>query len=227
MFTVVHGNRLEDLAHRLAALLAEDPPPPLVPEIMVVQSAGMARWLSLRLARTHGVAANVRFPLPAAFLWQTFRTLVPGSPDSSPLDPRVAVWHLRALLDEPRGGHRSSSRCTTISAQPTSGAVTSWPAASPTSSISTWSTGRTGSRVGIGRAAIDWQPALWRRLVARISEPHRVRVQAEAMAALAAGPAPGVLPPRVAVFGIPTMPPAYLAAFRRLAERTPTSSFTV
>ncbi len=224
MFSVVGGNQLEELADRMVGWLRESPAPPLVPDVVVVQSAGMARWLSLRMARTLGIAANVRFPLPARFLWGTFRTLVPDVPESSPLEPGVAVWHLRALLDDldgtpqdtrqdtqrfaalhaylrsadERGRHDLAARIADLFDQ----YLVYRPAW-----ITRWE----------GGADEGWQAALWRRLVARIAEPHRARVQAAAMRALAAAP-PGVLPRRVAVFGIPTMPPAYLHGFRHLGD---------
>ena len=217
MLTLVHGNRLEALADQLVARLGAAPPPPLTREIIVVQSVGMERWLTLRLARALGIVANVRFRLPATFLWETFHTLLPGVPASSPFDPGVAVWHLRAILDDleqtpafaplhgylrdadERGRHELAARIADVFDQylvyrP------HW--------IARWEAGGDD----------HWQAALWRRLVARTPERHRALVQADALAVLAAGVPPGLLPARVAVFGIPTMPPTYLEAFRRLAD---------
>ena len=216
MLTLVHGNRLEMLADLLVARLGDDPPPPLVPEVVVVQSGGMARWLSLRLATGLGVAANVRFRLPAAFLWETFRALLPDVPASSPLEPRVTVWHLRAVLTglegapfgpvhdylrdaDERGCHELAARLADLFDQylvyrP------QW--------ITRWEAGE----------GDDWQAALWRRVVARTTEPHRARVQAAALRALSSGPPRSRLPARVSLFGIPTLPPAELEAFRRLAD---------
>src|SRR5262245_20398093 len=197
------------LADRLVARLAAGPPPPLTPEVVVVQSVGMERWLALRLARSLGLVANIRFRLPATFLWETFRALLPDVPVSSPFDPGIAVWHIRAVLDtlEPspavlavhdylrdadeRGRHELAVRIADLFDQylvyrP------DW--------ISRWDAGGDD----------HWQAALWRRLVARIPERHRVVVQAGAQAVLAAGVPRGVLPARVAVFGVPIMVAAYL-----------------
>src|SRR5262249_57566450 len=99
MLVVTQSNRLEMLAERLVERLRRSPPPPLVPEIVVVQSTGMARWLTLRLARGLGLSANVRFPLPATYLWEVFRLLVDDVPDASPLEPAVSVWHLVSILE--------------------------------------------------------------------------------------------------------------------------------
>ena len=54
MLSVLQSNRLEGLVERLAGLLHDDPLPPLVPETIVVQSEGVARWLKLALAERLG-----------------------------------------------------------------------------------------------------------------------------------------------------------------------------
>src|SRR5262249_35769622 len=66
---------------------------------------------------------------------------------------------------------------------------------------------------------------LGRRLARRTTAPHRARVQAAAMRALANGAIRRPLPRRLALFGIPSLPPAYLDAFRRLADHVDVSLF--
>src|SRR5262249_22707435 len=222
VLSVLRGNRLEDLADRLVELVRESPPPPLTPETVVVQSQGMARWLSLRLAHGLGVAANIRFPLPGGFLWDTFRAVLPHVPDADPLERRVTVWHLRAILDalehrspedaerfapvheylrnaDEAGGYELAARIADLFDQylvyrP------QW--------IARWE----------GGADEGWRAALWRSVVRRTAEPHRAQVQEAALRALGPASSEGSLPRRVAVFGIPILPPSYLHGFRRLAE---------
>ena len=62
------GNRLEILAGRLAECTRRPLSSPQTPEIVIIQSKGMERWLSMELARHHGICANVRFPFPNAYL---------------------------------------------------------------------------------------------------------------------------------------------------------------
>ena len=215
--SVLRGNHLEDLAGRLVALVRAAPPPPLEPEIVVVQSPGMARWLSLRLARALGVAANIRFPLPGGFLWDTFRSVLPHVPESDPLERRVSVWHLRAILDglddaprfEPlRAYLHAADECGSYELAARIADLFDQYLVYRPQWIARWEAG----------ADEGWQAALWRALVARTAEPHRARVQDAALRALAQPPSAGTLPRRVAVFGIPTLAPAYLHGFRRLAE---------
>ncbi|MBN2105816.1 MAG: exodeoxyribonuclease V subunit gamma, partial [Deltaproteobacteria bacterium] len=61
------GNRLDILADRLVAIMAVPLAGPLASEVIVVQSRGMQRWLSLRLAGQLGICANCTFPFPNAF----------------------------------------------------------------------------------------------------------------------------------------------------------------
>ncbi|MDA3786320.1 MAG: exodeoxyribonuclease V subunit gamma, partial [Deltaproteobacteria bacterium] len=61
-FTIYTSNRMELLVEYLAQVLRRQPLPPLVPETVVVQSQGMARWLAMELARRYGVWANGSFP---------------------------------------------------------------------------------------------------------------------------------------------------------------------
>jgi exodeoxyribonuclease V gamma subunit len=57
------SNKLEILAEKLAQLIKTSGPPALAAEIIVIQSTGMARWISLELAKRNSICANIRFPL--------------------------------------------------------------------------------------------------------------------------------------------------------------------
>ena len=61
------SNRLEILAESLAETLRQPLRSPLQPELVMVQSQGMARWLKLQLAARHGICANYSFPFPKLF----------------------------------------------------------------------------------------------------------------------------------------------------------------
>ncbi|RLR17255.1 hypothetical protein D8L93_10945, partial [Sodalis-like symbiont of Bactericera trigonica] len=73
MFTVYHSNQLDLLKTLAAALMAGRPlRDPFQPEVILVQSNGMAQWMQMELAAQFGIAANIDFPLPASFIWQMF-----------------------------------------------------------------------------------------------------------------------------------------------------------
>ena len=95
------SNRVERLADELAALLATPAAgSPLLPETVMVQSAGMGRWLQLALAERLGVCANVEFPFPAAFVWRLLRTTLPELPETSTFEPDVLAWRLLRLVED-------------------------------------------------------------------------------------------------------------------------------
>src|SRR5262249_29877566 len=61
------ANRLETLLDALAAAIHSDPLGPLEREVIVVQSRGMYRWVTLELARKLGIAATIATPFPGTF----------------------------------------------------------------------------------------------------------------------------------------------------------------
>ena len=81
------SNYMEILAEQLARTVREPLSSPLSPEIIVVQSRGMERWVSLELARHNGICANCHFPFPNVFLEEFFKKMIGDLPDESPFDP--------------------------------------------------------------------------------------------------------------------------------------------
>jgi len=75
-FRVFTSNRLEILSDQLAQVLQQSLPSPFDPEVIVVQSKGMERWISLQLAERHGIWANCRFPFPNTFVREIFQSVL-------------------------------------------------------------------------------------------------------------------------------------------------------
>src|SRR5262249_28917063 len=216
MLTVHHSNRLELLADRLAERLREPCGGPLLPEIIVVQSNGMARWLSLHLARRLGICARLWFPFPAAFVWELCRRLLRNVPETSPFAPDVLAWRTMTLLEtlEERpcfaplhaycaDGHDSTRFALAVRIANLFNQYLiyrpDW--------ITRWERGEEE----------HWQAELWRRLTTG-TLPHRVQLHERLLPALQAERLAQVgLPGRISLIGIPTMPPLYLEVFARLA----------
>lgn len=93
------------LAELLSDVLKSPLNHPLASEIILVQSKGMERWLSMELAQRHGICANVRFPYPIHFVHTLFREIIPDLPDHSPYESKIMLWDimhiLPSLLDNP------------------------------------------------------------------------------------------------------------------------------
>ncbi|MFH0922418.1 MAG: exodeoxyribonuclease V subunit gamma [Fibrobacterota bacterium] len=92
------GNRLEALAKAMALLLRQPPAAPFTPETVVVQSRGMARWLSLSLADSLGVCANVRFPFPNHLVQELFTEIRSGTPEQTVYEKEWAAFRIMELL---------------------------------------------------------------------------------------------------------------------------------
>lgn len=99
MLYLYQSNRLEYLASTLAAVYRLPTAAPVwAAEEIVVQSQGMRRYLNQFLAREHGIAANLRYSLPAGFAWRLLRQVLPGTPALNPFSPEVLRWRLLALF---------------------------------------------------------------------------------------------------------------------------------
>ena len=92
------SNRMEDLVGKLAEILSTPLASPLQKEIIMVQSTGMERWVSMELARRHGVCANAWFPFPNAFLQEVFSRVLGKHADPSLYEPATMTWRIMKLL---------------------------------------------------------------------------------------------------------------------------------
>src|SRR5262245_49418254 len=84
MLIVYNSNRLEVLGDLLAQLVRQPTNAPFVPETVVVQGLGIARWRSFCLADHLGVCAHVHFAFPAIFIWELFHCVLTYVPKTSP-----------------------------------------------------------------------------------------------------------------------------------------------
>jgi exodeoxyribonuclease V gamma subunit len=94
------SNRLEILAKQLSRVVRSPQSTLLAPEIIVVQSRGMERWISMELARLNGVSANCSFPFPNAILEEIFKSIKPDLPDTSPFDPDLMTFRLMQIISQ-------------------------------------------------------------------------------------------------------------------------------
>jgi exodeoxyribonuclease V gamma subunit len=97
-FNLFTGNRLESLAEALVESISEPPASPFAPEVIVLQSRGMERWLSMQIAQQKGVSANFSFPFPNTFLHNLYREIIPDIPEVSPFDTDILTFTIMKLL---------------------------------------------------------------------------------------------------------------------------------
>lgn len=232
MLRVYHSNRLDVLEALMEFIVEQDRlDDPFEPEMVLVQSTGMAQWLQMTLATRFGIAANIAFPLPASFIWDMFVRVLPDVPKESAFNKSGMSWKLMALLPgmveqeafaplrhylsddaDKRKLFQLASRVADLYDQylvyrPEW--LTQWEA---------------DKRVdGLGDAQ-QWQAPLWKALVnytAELGQPlwHRASLYQRFIDTLenAAEP-PAGLPPRVFICGISALPPVYLQALQALGK---------
>ncbi len=220
------GNRLEALAGELSAVLARPEEGSagsvFAPEIVLVQSLGMSRWVSLQLAERLGICMNCQFPFPQAWLDETLRALVPDMVPRELLSVERMTWKIYGLLPGlvrlPEFGpvrrflgdgdavkrYQLASRLANLFDQ----YLVYRPAM-----ILDWECGR-----GSAEGDAAWQAVLWREV-----NTERVVHFAAALDRL-----PGMtIPPgrRISIFGISSLPPAQMEVFFHLAASRPVHLF--
>lgn len=226
MFYLHVANRTENLLAQLGALLQADSCDPFARELFLVQSQGMERVVSQSLAGQLGAFCNFRFFFPLELFHYTAERLGVGiSPDG--FDRNILTWRLDALLREVaepvyqplhhflQGEEADRKRfqlarrlanCFDQYQLMRSGMVCGWETGVPATE----------------HPSEVWQMALWQRLVAQEGGAiHRATLFLEILRILRQaedGSLATVLPHRLSVFGIHTLPPLFLEYLRCLAK---------
>ena len=100
MLHLHHANRLEDLAEKLQRNLENPLSEVLKPEVIAVPGTAISEWLTIHLAATTGISANIRWLLPARLLWQIFRNTLDDVPDANAFSADVLAWRVLPALED-------------------------------------------------------------------------------------------------------------------------------
>ncbi len=93
------SNRLEALAAELARRVATPAASGVLrPDVVVVPSLAMRRWLTFEIARVNGVCANIRFPFLSEFISSLPAEFLAKSRSGRRMDPDVMIWRIHARL---------------------------------------------------------------------------------------------------------------------------------
>ncbi|HHV1410013.1 TPA: exodeoxyribonuclease V subunit gamma [Escherichia coli] len=232
MLRVYHSNRLDVLEALMEFIVERERlDDPFEPEMILVQSTGMAQWLQMTLSQKFGIAANIDFPLPASFIWDMFVRVLPEIPKESAFNKQSMSWKLMTLLpqlleredftllrhyltddSDKRKLFQLSSKAADLFDQylvyrP------DW--------LAQWETGHLVEGLGEAQA---WQAPLWKALVEytdELGQPrwHRANLYQHFIETLeSATTCPPGLPSRVFICGISALPPVYLQALQALGK---------
>lgn len=222
MLFTYYSNRLEALATQLIAVFDQPQPgvSPLQPLTVLVQSSGMARWLSLQFARQSGVAANVDYPFLASFVWNVYRAQLPDLPRESTSDKPVLLWRLLKLFDD-AGFSKDFHELAAYLGNDQPMLKRYQLAAAIADVFDQYVIYRPDWLLAWDKnGGEDWQARLWRLLAqsAPENDPHRARVHQQVLSA-AGRLSVGQLPDKLAIIGISSMPPAYLDLLSALSQQ--------
>lgn len=100
MIYLYPANKMENLLLLLNKISQLSPLGVFNQEVIVVQNAGMQHWLNLAIAKERGISMNMRYALPAQFLWKLMRSVASEDkvPDQAPYSREVLTWRIYQLL---------------------------------------------------------------------------------------------------------------------------------
>ncbi|CAB5697861.1 Exodeoxyribonuclease V gamma chain [Delftia tsuruhatensis] len=240
----LHGNQTEVLADTVLAWLAAHPLDVLEPEVVLVQSNGMAEWFKMRMAEQLGICAAARVELPARFVWRSYRQVLgrQAVPRESPLDKTPMTWRLMRLLpqclDDPvfapiAGFLRPGEPERLLQLAQRLADLFDQYQIYRADWLDAWEAGGDvlpmPLRPGVPQGPVPdgqlWQPRLWRAVLAELDEEQRgttrARLQGRVLEALQSGQAPvEPLARRVVVFGISQLPLSLLEFLAAIARHS-------
>lgn len=220
------SNRAEILLSSLAEVVATPCGGPLATECIVVQGKGMERWLTMELARIHGVWANPDFPFPRTVIERAFTALL-GVDSRRGWDSSALSWAIAKTLGQEAGSDfqiikdylvadRDGERLLQLAERIAS--VFDGYAVYRPELLRQWEAGREQ----------DWQAQLWRELVSKHGFQHTGSLEGRFLEALRSttGPIQG-FPTRICLFGISALPPMYLRVLNALSSRVDVHAFVL
>ena len=221
MLNLYQSNRLDAL-FPLYMAVRQPPNDPLTSEALLVPSLGMQRWIQIEMAKQQGIAANLDFKLPAAFMWQLILQVFPDTPKLSAFDREVMAWRILHIIPSIQAIEGSALAANWEKADEAGRYELAWRVADVFDQyliyrpewLASWEAGKT---LNLGEDEA-WQKAIWLAL-AQKDEPHRAKLFQALLDALKSGKIKKI-PEKISVFGISTLPPSMWHLLVALGEKT-------
>jgi exodeoxyribonuclease V gamma subunit len=230
MMKIIVSNKLEILARRLADELNAPLRSALACETIVIQSTGMQKWLSLELARHHGICANYDFPFPNAFIDDVFQAFIANYQPDLSYNVDVLTWKIMEILPQLileedfqpvhnyLGNNYDQLKLFGL-ARKIAATFDQYLIFRP-EMILAWEEGI------IKSPQEAWQALLWQKIAASQGRMHKARLKKLFSAIAENKPqSKDALPQRISIFGISYLPPYHLDIFSQLSNHIPVNIY--
>jgi exodeoxyribonuclease V gamma subunit len=221
------SNQLEQLANQLAVALNTPLSSPLAREVIVVQSRGMARWISLQIAQISNICMNCEFPFPRAFIGRTLRSFFPKMAPEEEFGVEAMTWKINRLL--PSFALRKEFALVKNYLDKDDGLKAFQLSENIARLFDQYLVYRPEMLMGWERDHKEngWQAILWRALAGEDKPLHLARIHESLSERIASGPPEGRLPERISIFGVSSLPPLYLHVFIELSRHCEVNFFSL
>ncbi|MFT5550017.1 MAG: exodeoxyribonuclease V gamma subunit [Candidatus Azotimanducaceae bacterium] len=219
--SIVSSNRVEilqqNLSHRICSQMLSNP---FDPDVIVVPTFAMARWLNLKIAQQQGIAANIEYPLPSAWIWQLATTVLKDTPKIDPLSRDAMGWkifhNLPTLIN-----HAEFETISRYLKHDTSG-IKRWQLSTRIADVFERYQHYRPDMIRLWSNGLEnhWQALLWRVLIENQTKQYHSVVLDQLLLALNTDCDTACLPERISLFVLSSLPPRFIDLIHALAKRT-------
>ncbi len=226
---VHRSSNLEELVDRLHDVVQAPGPRLLEPETIVIQSAGMERYLSRELSRRSGIVANVRFPFPRSFFLEVLDAALGVDERARAFERQNLTFIIYGqLARHVRAGSRHFSEVLRYLEDDSDHSRRLLLAERLAHLFDQYVTYRPKMvlRWQDGDEPENFQAILWRELCESLGDAHFAARCHRFMNQLGDDELRRALPSRVSLMGGPGLPPLFLQMFARMGQAIPCHVFS-
>lgn len=222
MLKLIFSNRLEVLAKKLSDEISGYKDDPFEKDLVILPSSGMGKWLQLRLASYHGISANLEFPFPKNFIFDSLEMVLGKETAENLYSKERMLWMIFGLLEKLQDRDEFSQIRNYLSGTETElkGYQLSEKIASVFDDYVVFRSDMVEGWLKGENHQDDWQPVLFsaiseesrgeRMLLSSVLREFSRRLRTDA----------GLFPKRISIFGISTMPKLFLEFFKIIAQHS-------
>jgi exodeoxyribonuclease V gamma subunit len=219
--SIVSSNRVEilqqSLSHHICSQMLRNP---FDPDVVVVSTFAMARWLNFKIAQQQGIAANIEYPLPSAWIWQLASKVLKGIPKVDPLSHDTMCWKIFQSL--PALIHRLEFETINHYLKYDASGVKRWQLSTRIADVFERYQYYRPNMIQLWSDGLEnhWQAILWRFLIENQTKQYHSEVLKQLLLTLCGDCNKADLPERISLFVLSSLPPQFIDLIHALAKHT-------